>query len=353
MFRGKSAKFFGVVFLVFVLSFLTAVCEARMIAIKYSDHDPPGGMRTEFLKNVWLPEIVKQTGGQVKVQDFWGGVLLSSKEILRGIGDGVTNFGFVYPGHYPGELVSFTIFKIFPRGPSKFETMAWLYRKIYDEIPEFKAELNKVNQMTLMFTAGLPGAFTGKKALRRLDDIKNDKWRAGDKWAMRFLQNAGAVPVSVPWDDVYMALQTGTIDGCFTNYDGLHMKKFDEAAPNLLVSKELWFAMPFIHNVNLNFWKGLPKDIQEGILRACQTTEQMFAKTYDEAFDKIMATQKAAGYKVTVMSKEDVLKWENAPELEKMQKQWVEEAVAAGMKTAPSVMKKMKALHKQAMEREK
>jgi TRAP-type C4-dicarboxylate transport system substrate-binding protein len=310
-------------------------------------------MRTEFLKNVWFSEIVKQTGGKVKFQDFWGGALLSSKEILRGIGDGVTNLGFVYPGHYPGELVSFTIFKIFPRGPAKFETMAWLYRKIYDEIPEFKAELNKVNQMTLMFTAGLPGAFTGKKPLRSLDDLKGDKWRSGDKWALRFLKNAGAVPVSVPWDDVYMALQTGTIDGCFTNYDGLHMKKFDEVAPNLLVSKELWFAMPFIHNVNLKYWKGLPKDIQEGILRASQITEQRFAKTYEEAFDKIMAAEKAAGYKVTVMSKADVLKWENAPELEKIQKQWVEEAVAAGMKTAPSVMEKMKALHKQAIEREK
>lgn len=353
MFHGKSAKFLGTVFFTFMLLFITSIAEGKTFNIKYSDHDPPGGMRTEFVKKVWFSEIVKQTGGKIKFQDFWGGALLGSKEVLRGIGDGVTNFGFVYPGHYPGELVSFTIFKVFPRGPSKYETMAWLYRKIYEEIPEFKGELNKVNQMTLMFTAGLPGAFTGKKALRRLDDIKGDKWRAGDKWALRFLKYAGAVPVSVPWDDVYMALQTGTIDGCFTNYDGLHMKKFDEVAPNLLLSKELWFAMPFIHNVNLNFWKGLPKDIQEGILKASQITEQMFVKTYDEAFDKILAAQKAAGYKVTMMSTEDVLKWENAPELEKMQKEWVQEAIAAGMKTAPTVMEKMKALHKQALEKEK
>ncbi len=198
----------------------------------------------------------------------------------------------------------------------------------------------------------LPGAFTSTKPLTSLKDIKGYKWRAGDKWALRFLQNAGAVPVSVPWDDVYMALQTGTIDGCFTNYDGLHMKKFDEVAPNLLVSKELWFAMPFIHNVNLNFWKNLPRDVQTGILKASEIAEQKFAKTYEDAFDKIMATQKAAGYKVTVMSKEDVLKWENVEKLAEIEKQWVEEAVAAGLKTAPSVMEKMKALLKQAIDRE-
>ena len=145
MFRGKSMNFFGPILSILLLLFIASICEGKTITIKYSDHDPPGGMRTQFVKNVWFPEIGKQTEGQVKFQDFWGGALLSSKEILRGIGDGVTNFGFVYPGHYPGELVSFTIFKVFPRGPSKYETMAWLYRKIYEEIPEFKGELNKVN----------------------------------------------------------------------------------------------------------------------------------------------------------------------------------------------------------------
>lgn len=353
MFDERLKNFWTTIIFVLISFLFPSISVSQTMTVKYSDHDPPGGMRTEFVKKVWLAEIEKQTGGKVKIQDFWGGALLSSKEILRGIRDGVTNLGFVYPGHYPGELVSFTIFKIFPRGPSKFENMVWLYRKIYEEIPEFKAELTKANQMTLMFTAGLPGAFTGRKLLPNIDALKGDKWRAGDKWALRFLKNVGAVPVSVPWDDVYMALQTGTIDGCFANYDGIHMKKFDEVAPNLLVSKELWFAMPFIHNVNLTFWKGLPKDIQEGILKASQIAEQMFAKTYEEAFDKIMATQKKAGYKVTVLSKEDIAKWENAPELDKIQKQWVEEAVAAGLKTAPTVMEKMKSLHKQALAKEK
>jgi TRAP-type C4-dicarboxylate transport system substrate-binding protein len=352
MFLEKPVKIFSAVLSVFAILIFASLAEAKTVTFKYSDHDPPGGMRTEFLKNVWLPEIEKQTGGKLKIPDFWGAALLSSKEIFKGIGDGITDAGFLYPGHYPGQLVAYTIFKLFPRGPSKFETMAWFYHRVYEEIPEFTSELKKVNQRTLLFTAGLPGAFTGKNQLSRLADIKGDKWRAGDKWALRFLKNAGAVPVSVPWGDVYMALQTGTIDGCFTNYDGLHMMKFDEVAPNLLVSKELWYAMPFIHNVNLDYWNGLPKDVQDGILKACEISEQKFAKVYEEAFDKVMAEQKAAGYKVTVMSKQDVLDWENADQLGKMQEQWVEEAVSAGLKTAPQILEKMRALHKQAMERE-
>jgi TRAP-type C4-dicarboxylate transport system substrate-binding protein len=207
--------------------------------------------------------------------------------------------------------------------------------------------------MTLLYTAGLPGAFTGKNPLKSLDDVKGDKWRAGDKWALRFLKNAGAVPVSVPWGDVYMALQTGTIDGCFTNYDGLHMMKFDEVASNLLISKKLWYAMPFIHNVNLDFWNGLPKDVQQGILKASEISEQKFAKVYEEAFEKVKSEQEAAGFKVTVMSQDDIAKWENAEQLDALQQQWVKEAEAAGLKNASGVLEKMKILHKQAMDREK
>ncbi len=347
MSKIKKISFVGLV--IFVMMSMTTVCLAAKI--KYSDHDPPGAMRTQFVKSVWLPEITKQTDGAVEFQEFWGGALMGSKEILKGIGDGVTQMGFVYPGHYPGQLPAHTILKLFPRGPSKFENMVWFYRKIYDEVPEFKAELEKANVMTIMFTAGLPGAFTGKNPLTGIDDIKGDKWRAGDKWGLRFLENAGAVPVSVPWGDVYMALQTGAIDGCFTNYDGLHAMKFDEVAPNLLVSKSLWYAMPFLHLVNIDYFNGLPKEVQEGILKASEIAEQKFSQTYEQAFDQVMSEQKAAGYTVTEMSETDIAKWENASELEKLQAIWVEEAEKAGLKTAASIMEKVKAIHQEATAR--
>jgi TRAP-type C4-dicarboxylate transport system substrate-binding protein len=337
--------------IIFIMMSLTTICVAADIKIKYSDHDPPGGMRTTFVKEVWLPEIEKQTNGMVDIQDFWGGALLGSKEILKGVGDGVVQMGFVYPGHYPGQLPAHTILKLFPRGPSKFENMVWFYHKIYDEVPEFKAELEKAGVMTVMFTAGLPGAFTGTNPLKSIDDIKGDKWRAGDKWGLRFLENAGAIPVSVPWGDVYMALQTGVIDGCFTNYDGLHLMKFDEVAPNLLVSKSLWYAMPFIHLINIDFFNGLPKEVQDGILKASEIAEQKFSKTYEAAFDQVMSEQKAAGYTVTEMSEADIKKWENASELEKLQAMWVAEAEKAGLKTAASVMEKVRAIHKEATAR--
>ncbi len=329
---------------------LTAVSESAMAAtFKYADHDPLGGMRPQFVKDVWLNEIEKQTDGKLKVQDFFGGTLFSSKESLKGLGDGIAEMGFVYPGHYPKRLIAHSVFSLFPRGPETFEKQVWLYRKAYEEVPELKAELKKAGVMPLMITAGLPGAFAGVNQLDSIDDIKSDKWRAGGKWLLRYLDNAGATPVAVPWGDVYVALQTGTIDGVYTNYDGLHATKLDEVAPNLLISKELWFSTPFLHLANIRYFNRLPKDIQEGILKASLIAEQQFATTWTAEFDKVKSEQMASGYKLVELSQTDLAKWENKTKLSELQNQWVEEAKAAGLLNAAEVMAKVRKIHSEAM----
>ncbi len=323
---------------------VSGVASAADITLKYNDHDPLGGMRTNFVKNTWLPEIAKQTGGKLAIQDFWGGALLSSKEELKGIGDGVVDMGFVFPGHFPKQLIAHSIFNLFPRGPKSFADMAKLYRKVYAEVPAFEAELKKANVKTMLFTAGLPGAFVGTKSIKKLADIKGDKWRAGGKWKLKFLENAGALPVAVPWGDVYVALQTGTIDGCFTNYDGLHLMKFDEVAQNLMISKDLWYATPFLHLVNRKKFEALPADVQKGILKASEIAEQKFGAVYDAAFDQVKSEQLAAGYTVTELSAADVVAWENASKLSSLQAEWVAASKSAGLANAAEVMAQVKAI---------
>lgn len=320
--------------------------------LRYSDHDPLGGMRTQFVNDVWLPAIEAETGGEFEVRPFFGGVLLGSKEALGGIGQGVAELGFFYPGHYPERLVAHTIFPLFPRGPASFEDVAWFYRQVYERVPAFMEELTEAGFVPLMMTSGLPGAFAAKYEIDSLDDLKGYQWRAGDKWQLRYLENAGATPVSVPWGDVYMALQTGTIDGVFTNYDGIHMMKFHEAAPNLLTSKELWFAVPFLHGANKAWFDGLSTEQQEALRAASKQAEERFAEVHSSTFEKIRSEQEAGGATVTEMSAEDVKAWENTGKLEELQQAWVEDAKAAGLENAAEVMEQVRQIHTEAMQRQ-
>jgi TRAP-type C4-dicarboxylate transport system substrate-binding protein len=347
---SKKITAFGVASAV-VLSLSAAAPSAFAAEAKYSDHDPLGGMRPQFLHDVWFPEIEKQTNGALKIRSFFGGALLKNKEALKGVSDNVAQISFTFPGNYPSRLLVHNIFALFPQGPEKFVNQAWLWRAAYEQIPAFKAELDKANVIPLLVTAGLPGAFAGKKPLANLSAIKGDNWRAGGKWYLRYLGGAGALPVSVPWGDIYVALQTGAIDGVFTNYDGLHLMKFDEVAPNMLISKKLWYALPFLHYINKDYFESLPKEVQEGVLKASKIAEQKFAKVYDDSFEKVKSEQLAAGVKITVMTDADLDMWADPARLAVHQANWVKDAEAAGLKDAAGVMEKVRALHKQAMNR--
>jgi TRAP-type C4-dicarboxylate transport system substrate-binding protein len=261
--------------------------------------------------------------------------------------------GFVFPEFYSKQLPLHQGFKLFPVGPGSWAAQRWFYDKVYSEVPEFKAELQKFNQMPLLATAGLPGAFLSTKPITKVDDLKGRKWRASSRWVLAFLKNAGATPVSVPWADVYMALQTGTIDGVLTNYDGAAMTKLDEPGSNVLVAKELWWATPFLHLVNLDFWKGLPKDVQDGILKASANASEQFGKSFDESFDQILATMKKAGRKVNIMPADELAKWEQATGFQEQAKIWVKELQDGGIKNADQIFVKLTALHKEAMAKDK
>lgn len=333
-------------------SALLAVPPVMAETVRYSDHDALGGMRTDFIRDVWLKQISEATKGEITGKGFFGGTLLGPKEVLKGLGDGIVKLAYVYPGHYPDQLVAHSIFPLFPRGPAKYENMLWFYHEVYDRVPAFREELTKANWEPLLLTAGLPGAFAATYGIDSLSDLKGRKWRAAGNWPLRYLANTGAVPVSIPWEDLYISLQTGTANGVYTNYDGIHMAKLDEVASNILISKQLWFATPMVHGANKTWFEALPAEQQEAIRHASDEAERQFAEIYDDTFEEIQRKEREAGYTVTEMSEEDVAFWENAEKLPEIQQMWVEEAKAAGLANAAEVMEQVRAIHAEAMRRE-
>jgi TRAP-type C4-dicarboxylate transport system substrate-binding protein len=103
--------------------------------------------------------------------------------------------------------------------------------------------------------------------------------------------------------------------------------------------------------MNKKVFDGLPKNVQDGVVKASKIAEQRFAGVYDAAFEKVKAEQLAAGYTVTTMSSADVDVWASSNNLAKHQADWVEGATKAGLANASEIMVKMRALHKEAMSR--
>jgi len=323
----------------------------KPISLRLSDHDVCGGLKGE-IGTFWIDEIERQTEGKIKIKAYWGGTLFNAEEQLKAISDGVVAIAAVYPDFYPRQLPIFGAFWLFPKGPEKWENISWIYKESIKRIPEFKNELEKAGVKILLMENGLPMAYMATYPITSLEDLKGKKWRAGDRWNLQLLKNQGATAVSVPWGDCYMALETGTVDGIVSNYDGMHRQKFDEPAKNILTGKAIGWSQPMFYCINQKKWDSLPEELQEGILRASEIAEEKFAGMYNAEFDRIVEAEKEAGCTVNFYSSEDVDSWADEEFLEGLRATFVEELESDGIDDASEMISQLKAIINEVIAKE-
>jgi len=341
-------------FLVMIFCLTSTVFAAdKPIVLKLSDHDTNAGLKGR-IGTLWIEEVKKQTGGKVEIEGYWGGALFSAEEELKALSDGVVDIAAIYPDFYPNQLPFFGAYWLFPKGPEKWENIKWVYNETMARVPEFSKELKATGIKILLMENGLPMAFMSRYPVTSLKDLKGKKWRAGDRWNLKLLGNQGCVVISVPWSDCYMALQTGTVDGIVSNYDGMHRQKFDEPAKNILSGKAIGWSQPMYYAINQKKWDSIPKDLQEGILEASRIAEEAFGDMYDAEFDKIVAEEKESGCIVNFYSPEDVDSWADESCLEGLRETFSNELIENNVTDkGPEMLKQISEVINEAIEREK
>jgi TRAP-type C4-dicarboxylate transport system substrate-binding protein len=348
--KGTRSAAFISFLTVLVCLFSLSVASAKTITLSLADSTAPAGLRGEGLK-AFVEEVEKHTNGQVKIQVHWSESLLKSKEILAGIKDGIVDIGYLNPNYYPKQMMISGAFALFPQGPSKFTDMAWFYAQAFEQIPALKKELESLNLKPIYTNTVLPLSVVSTKPFTSFEDFQGKRIRAASRWWLGQLEGAGAVPVSIPWGDVYMALQTGTIEGVYTNLDGIHRTKLDEVAPHVYTCRELWIGVPFIYAINKDKWNSLDPAIQTQMIAAGEAAAKRFEVLHSAEWDRVISEQQKMGCTITPASPEDINKWISMPTVESLQNTWVEEAQKGGLVDAADVLEKMKALLDQAIAR--
>ncbi len=154
--------------------------------LAYSDHEPLGGMRTQFIQSVFFSAIEQESHGRLKIEAHWDGKLASGYAALQQVGNkGATDMAIVVPEYSPKALPLHQMFKSFPIGPTGDRQLAF-FRRVYAEIPAFPAELANANVVNLFFSTGYPVAFFSGAPLNSLKDIKGQKWRSASFWHQDF-----------------------------------------------------------------------------------------------------------------------------------------------------------------------
>lgn len=320
---------------------------AQEVTLNFATNTPPNNLRGEA-EAIFIEELEKASNGDIKVVPYWGASLLEGAEILGGVRDGVTDMGFVNINYYPNQLLINSAYNLFPKGPAKYDNITWAFDQMYERIPELNEEFAKQGQRIVYKYGVTPYAGVFKSPVTKLEDMKNLRVRAASRWYLNLLQGAGATPVSMPWGDLYQALQTGSIDGVFTNIDGIHRSSLDEAAQNVYFMPDLWLAIPFIITINENKWQSLTPDQQKAFETAAAASRERFGTVWDDTIDSILAAQKKAGYGITIAPESATETFASLPEVESNQQNWAAEAKDAGVADPEGILEQFDEVIKEA-----
>ena len=109
--------------------------------------------------------------------------------------------------------------------------------------------------------------------------------------------------------EIYQALKQKALNGLMVNVDSGYMLNVHDAAPNVLVSKDLWLGHVYILAMNKDVWATLSQEDRHAIRRAGQTAYQSLGSVMDKHFDRQIDDLRKAGAIVRVLDKDEVSQW--------------------------------------------
>lgn len=310
--------------------------------LRYSDHEPLGGMRTRFLKDVFFPAIELESKGRLKVEDHWNGELAVAYDAFGAVSKSASvDMATVVPEYSPKELPLHQLFKSFPVGPTGDKQIQF-FRNVYQEVPAFPEELAKNGLVNLYFGTGFPLAFYSTAPLADVEGVAGGKWRSASFWHLDFLRNVGATPVTMHWGpEVGEALRNGALDGLVVNVDSGYMLKAHDMAPNVLVSKDLWLGHVYLVAMKKSVWEGLADEDKDAVRRAAERAYRTLGGVMDDSFNTQIKELRDAGAKVRVLSLEEAQTWQTMTKYRQVQEAWVAQQQAKGVENASSVLNKV------------
>lgn len=179
--------------------------------IRFSTWHPPASRECTTVWTPMLDELVKRSNGRITYTTYYGGALGTGPEHYDIVAKGLSDMGYFTatwtPGRFPlSDVLSLAVWTE-GKDVSCDIGNAMYERILKQEFPDVKMiELNGCIQAFLWT----------RKPVHSLEDAKGLRIRSPGGHQTHYIEAIGAVPVFMPLGDVYLAMQTGTVDGIVT-----------------------------------------------------------------------------------------------------------------------------------------
>jgi tripartite ATP-independent transporter DctP family solute receptor len=147
-------------------------------------------------------------------------------------------------------------------------------------------------------SVGERNLFTSKKTIQSLNDMKDMKVRVMQSPGyIAGYKALGANPTPLAYNQVFLALSQGLVDGADTSPEQFIQDKFSDVAKHYYMTHVNY--LPVVLAVSKATWDKLTPDLQKAMQDAAKEAAQFDVKEYRKEYDEALAQMKILGVQVT------------------------------------------------------
>lgn len=254
--------------------------------------------------------IEKESGGKIKVQVYPNSQLFGDKDEYQNLV--ANNVQFLIPdmAKLVGNDPAFNI----PSMPFMFNSDK-AANDFWDgpKGQEIFKRLEKDGVLgKAMWPNGPKHLTNSKKPIKSPEDMKGLKFRTqGGQLLEKLYSTLGASSVSIPFNELYTALQQGTVDGEENTWSNIESKKFDDVQKYTTVMGAT--RVDYLLMTNTKFWNSLndstKKIVENGIKKGTEIARADADKLNNDALDAMKKRNKTQFYE---LNKDEIQKFRDA-----------------------------------------
>lgn len=277
----------------------------------------------------WAEQVAKVTQGRVKVTIFYSNALCTSAQTFDAVTSGVTDIGCSCPTYTAERFPLSTIMDQPLMASENSKDSSEVMQALYEQSPGMKKEFAEVVPLWFYLNPAYHLHFT-KKEVKTLEDLKGLLVAAGGTVSNAMLKALGAAAEAIPMTEVYLALQSGVVEGSILPYAPLRSQRMTEV---LKYHTECSLAANGFYVIaNKDKWNSISEEDRKAIMaisgmKMATLTGQIFDK-YEDIDKEFMAKKGDVFYK---LPKEERARW--AQLLKPLREAWVKEGEAKGLPT--------------------
>ncbi len=277
------------------VALMVSLSMAAEYVIKFSHvvaADTPKGKAADY----FAKRLEKLSHGRIKVEVFPNAQLGSDKVVLRKMKFNAVQMAAPSFSKFTGLVPQLGIFDL----PYLFKNEKQLHKVLDGKVGKKLMQMvTKKGYVALAYwDNGFKVLTDDKRPLIKPEDCKGLKFRVmSSKVLIEQFRVLGAIPVVLPFSEVYSALEQGVVDGQENTISNIYTKKFYEVQRYMTITNHGYLG--YLVVMSKKFWKKLPADLKADVKEAIKEAtekERIWAKELnDEQLQKIKEYAKKTG----------------------------------------------------------